>query len=401
MRFLAFSLIIILSCAAIPNSFGHGLSSETLPAVRVGDIEVALFAQIIPNPFIEGKQLGLELFDTSANIPTPQTTYSIKAIKNNKIIFEHIFERDDIGLVIDLIPKESGETVVEETSDVSALESLFGIEKVVKVTSPVFSENGLYLFEVKILTIDSFQDKLQDPIVYNFGLSFPDERYLELEDSKLGNQKIRLISFYDQINNFSYDTQKGIFNFAIPFNWSSDSINQTITVHEEFIFYKDFKFLMNTNFSAYVNNIRLDDRILTVDDYSSDTQRIIHIVINQSDLLQLSKQNQNPKKMEFVLVPTNFPQKIFEYSIPQWIKSNAKWWSENTINDEDFSSGIEFLIKERIILIPETKSGESTSKEIPSWIKYNAGWWADGLISDEDFVKGIQYLVEQEIIKVN
>ncbi|HEY7367864.1 MAG TPA: hypothetical protein VH562_05325 [Nitrosopumilaceae archaeon] len=402
-KFLACALIgiIVIHLMTIQDSFGHGLNSETLPAVKIGNKEVALFAQIIPNPFIDGKQLGIELFDTATNIPIQKTTYLVKAIKNEKTIFENSFQRDDIGLVIDLIPKESGETEVDETDEVSKLESLLGIDEVVKVSSPTFKENGLYLFEVKILTIDSFENKLKEPIVYNFGLSFPDEKYLDLEDSKLGNNKIRLISFYDKINDFNYNPENNHFNFVIPFDWSTQTINQTVTVHEEFIFNKDFKYLMNANFSAYVNGVMLDDRTLTVDDYSSYKQRIIHIVINQSDLLELLEQNKNTKKMEFVLVPTNSVQKIAEYSIPQWIKNNAKWWSEDQIDDKTFASGIEFLIKEGIILVPETKPEGSTGKDIPSWIKNNAKWWADGLISDEDFVKGIQYLVEQEIIKVN
>ena len=37
---------------------------------------------------------------------------------------------------------------------------------------------------------------------------------------------------------------------------------------------------------------------------------------------------------------------------------------------------------------------------LPNWVKSNAGWWSNGFISDDDFVKGIQYLVEQGIIKV-
>jgi hypothetical protein len=37
---------------------------------------------------------------------------------------------------------------------------------------------------------------------------------------------------------------------------------------------------------------------------------------------------------------------------------------------------------------------------IPNWIKSNAGWWANGSISDEDFVKGIQYLIEIGIMRV-
>ena len=36
---------------------------------------------------------------------------------------------------------------------------------------------------------------------------------------------------------------------------------------------------------------------------------------------------------------------------------------------------------------------------IPSWIKNNAGWWADGSIDDVSFITGIQYLIEKNIIQ--
>ena len=88
------------------------------------------------------------------------------------------------------------------------------------------------------------------------------------------------------------------------------------------------------------------------------------------------------------------------YSIPDWIKNNAKWWSEDKIGDNDFVSGIQYMIKEKIMKIPETKKGTSTSNQIPSWIKNNAGWWSDGTISDDDFVRGLQYLITQGIMTV-
>ncbi len=37
--------------------------------------------------------------------------------------------------------------------------------------------------------------------------------------------------------------------------------------------------------------------------------------------------------------------------IPQWIKNNAKWWSEGNIDDETFVDGIEFLVKIGIVKI--------------------------------------------------
>jgi len=38
-------------------------------------------------------------------------------------------------------------------------------------------------------------------------------------------------------------------------------------------------------------------------------------------------------------------------AIPSWIKNNACWWSDGQISDKDFASGLEFLIKNGIILV--------------------------------------------------
>jgi len=90
------------------------------------------------------------------------------------------------------------------------------------------------------------------------------------------------------------------------------------------------------------------------------------------------------------------------FQIPEWVRNNAEWWAQDAIGDSDFVSGIQYLIQEGIMQIPETTQAESAdeSGEIPAWIKNNADWWAQELITDDDFVKGIQYLVEQGIIKV-
>lgn len=42
----------------------------------------------------------------------------------------------------------------------------------------------------------------------------------------------------------------------------------------------------------------------------------------------------------------------------------------------------------------------STGLKIPQWIRDNAKWWSEGLISDQDYVNGLQYLIQQGILKV-
>ena len=87
--------------------------------------------------------------------------------------------------------------------------------------------------------------------------------------------------------------------------------------------------------------------------------------------------------------------------IPSWIKNNAGWWADGSIDDDSFVQGIQFLIKEDILKIPPTTQGfGSDSNEIPSWIKNNAGWWADGSIDDDSFVQGIQFLIKEGIMRI-
>ena len=89
-------------------------------------------------------------------------------------------------------------------------------------------------------------------------------------------------------------------------------------------------------------------------------------------------------------------------TIPAWIKINAIWWASDQIPDSAFLQGIQFLIKEGIMVIPSTETSESSqSQVVPAWIKNNAGWWAEDKISEAEFVNAIQYLIKHGIIIVN
>ena len=54
------------------------------------------------------------------------------------------------------------------------------------------------------------------------------------------------------------------------------------------------------------------------------------------------------------------------------MKNNAGWWADGQIPDSAFVDGIEFLIKEGIIVVPITDSQLENESSIPEWIKTNA-----------------------------
>ncbi|MDH3192135.1 MAG: phosphate/phosphite/phosphonate ABC transporter substrate-binding protein, partial [Nitrosopumilus sp.] len=78
------------------------------------------------------------------------------------------------------------------------------------------------------------------------------------------------------------------------------------------------------------------------------------------------------------IVPLTIQNADGQNLIPDWIKNNAKWWSEGTVDDQTFLNGIEFLIENDIIntskndtidvdkitigFIPVEKADELTSK---------------------------------------
>ncbi|ABK77690.1 secreted periplasmic Zn-dependent protease [Cenarchaeum symbiosum A] len=86
--------------------------------------------------------------------------------------------------------------------------------------------------------------------------------------------------------------------------------------------------------------------------------------------------------------------------VPSWVKSSAGWWAEGAISDEEFVLGIQYLIGEGIMTIPDTPVSSYSSDGIPEWVKTTAGWWADGSISDGEFVSAIQHLMSTGVMAV-
>ena len=91
-----------------------------------------------------------------------------------------------------------------------------------------------------------------------------------------------------------------------------------------------------------------------------------------------------------------------ELIIPDWIRKNAKWWSEGITSDDEFVISIQYMIKTRIIRISDlsSSSGE-TQNEVADWLRQNVKWWSEGQLSDGEFVSGIKWFIEKGIIRIS
>lgn len=88
-------------------------------------------------------------------------------------------------------------------------------------------------------------------------------------------------------------------------------------------------------------------------------------------------------------------------TLPPWIKTVAKLWSQGQISDSNFDDSLKYLLKIGFIEKPqENQATLHHSTHIPIWFKNNVNWWADEQLSDNEFAAGMQYLLDSEIIQI-
>jgi len=91
---------------------------------------------------------------------------------------------------------------------------------------------------------------------------------------------------------------------------------------------------------------------------------------------------------------------VSKHLVAEWIKNNASQWASDQISDSEFISGIGHLIKEKIIVIPDSVLSETTDQNIPFWIKNTAKWWSQDIVSDDEFVATLEFLIKNGIIRI-
>jgi len=110
------------------------------------------------------------------------------------------------------------------------------------------------------------------------------------------------------------------------------------------------------------------------------------------------------EKMSFVINSddTSMEEQLSTSQVPDWIKFTSGVWVDGNSSDSEFINAIQFLIEDKIIVIPPTAQGSAgESNEIPSWIKFTTGVWVDGNSSDSEFISAIQFLIKEGIMKIS
>ena len=455
--FLSLFVLGIIISMGMTNAFGHGLGYEIMPPEMLGSKLVSLEISSDTWPDKYTKEISFALFETDTGVTVKDVTYFVMLTKQNEVLFDVTGQRDDGTFMLKLHTTESDQISIEEEG-ANFFGSLLGGSETVNVKGSAFGSGGLYNFKVIITTADSYSNILSPPLDYDVGISFLDKTLHNINDVNFGQQQLDVITYYELISDdFNYDPSKKMISYSMPFDWSAKNIEQISVVHQEIIIPKTFGDLMVKSFSTNVNGMQVPDNAITIDDFSPKN-RVIHLVLNQKDISQLSKKIQDyPSKMHFSIMPSADNLPLTTMTENAQFRLNLSWEPQNIesgstttfyfqildaflldrpvsvsydlsifhdgekiaqdsgvsvagpnvvkFNVPNDITGVITLQFENLngsdladAVLPVVVDRVSIEASIPVWVKNNAGWWAEGQIDDSSFLQGIQYLIQEGIM---
>ena len=454
--------IIALTCTlffSAHDAYGHGGSSEIFPPVDLNGTQVTLEVSASQDTReTDDQQISISFLDFDSKITLRDVTFHIRAERGEQFLFEREFRADNGFVVFNFISDDNPVTLKE--TDGNLLGSILGLDsREIRVSGPSLAEGGLYKFDVTVTAADGYL--LTEPLSYNAGISIPQTTLHEVAHPDYGTQSIQTITYYDEIYDFEYDIGTREISFSMPFEWTSQNVDQTSVVHQELVIPKTFGELLVSEFSMYVNGIKLSESVITIDDYAPQI-RTVHFIISQQELLNLLERDM-PDGINFVIKPTEKTQisaitqngqfRVIVSWEPERLESGSEatvifditdvflknkpvatsydfsatrdggimFHQDGTSTDSkdahntamfviaDGNSRIMYLNFDNLddnpravvsipITVDSTIPGHGAS--IPSWIKESAGWWAAGSINDESFILGIEFLIQNDIILI-
>jgi hypothetical protein len=186
------------------------------------------------------------------------------------------------------------------------------MEHPVSATGPIFAEGGLYHFIVTIETIDfdrTFLPTDKQPVFEGWlSVGYTMDKELQINGT---SYPIQAISYYDELNNFNYDSSNNELKFAMPFDWNLDRMEKVnLYVHEEISIPNPSPLAAN-GYKGTINNIDLSPNLIMVDRTNS-TKDVVHFMLTKPTIMDLAqkvadnnKNNQNmTNEMTFTLSPS-------------------------------------------------------------------------------------------------
>ncbi|HEX9846179.1 MAG TPA: peptidase [Candidatus Nitrosotenuis sp.] len=305
-------LVIFASAIQIGNSYGHGLGFDTINTASINGKKLTITAQITPTVFSQDveKRIFVSAIDSLTNQNVENVTYHISLFHEGGLIFSDYFLAEDGIVDMHVTPTADGQIQLrgEKNTETGAWHKTES--KPIEIIGPILNSGGLYHFEIEIRTIDDPKNIVENPQTYVADVTVVTDHIYEENDKNGNDVKFGIRSYYDKASSFDYNPDTNAIYFEMPFDWDEKNISHVPVVHEEVHFPKEFVDLFVPSYVGKVNGIELFKSSVTVDDYSSEEERIVHFVISQDTLTYLKQAQkaagvENPQNMQFTLEVSN------------------------------------------------------------------------------------------------
>src|SRR5215213_7416996 len=306
------SLAILLLLAVSPfvtSAYGHGLGQDQAPPVSVGGKQVTVEGVInpsfLPIPDSSKPSLVIRAHDENNNITITGIDYRILVELQNETLLDQRFRSSDGVAAAELIPASdiegweiNGQAMPSQQIEVSQ-------SNPVELRSRILTAGGLYHIAI---TIEKSSSGISIQADQNFDLYISVGREYTFDaDTPQGQNQMVVKTYYDDVMNFNYSNKT--ISFEMPFTWDRTYVAQVPVLHVEVQFPKSLEELQTNSYRGALNGKELEAQAVVIDDYSSETNRIVHFVVSNAMLSRLADTiNDNDDVASFTLQPIDKPK---------------------------------------------------------------------------------------------
>jgi hypothetical protein len=325
-KILFLSLIAITAIPfLVDNAFAHGLGGDVAAPIGFGDMEVTVFTQLDPSDITVGKidsaNLSVRFYDTLTDVNLDQVTYRVELWRSGELLARSLFYDKDGTLDIEIKPKFgcSADKLWKCTQYYGEIEGTSGGlfargDGRPVVDGPIFDKGGLYNIRVDIEGATSPKVMVAEPLSFETFVSIAQEQNFFIQTASAQELPVIVKTYYDEVENFQYSKSSHQISFKMPFDWTPEYVEQVQVVHQEIRVPKSFDpYSAESSFVGYVDGVKVDQRALLIDPYSSETENIVHFLITGNELKrindELGSSHQMSKEMFFELMPEGNVQK--------------------------------------------------------------------------------------------
>jgi hypothetical protein len=286
--------------ALIKQAYGDGLTQENLPPASLGNREGSLFVKISPPIYTTttggDAYMQFRLFDAKTNETVQHVTYDISVSKGaNPVEGEKPLVRDFFhahnGLLTLKVEPANGSLTIFGDRDPFQAAYVADPGGTINIKGPVLQEGGLYRFDIQIFGVDNDRNIFVPDKAPKFETFLSVGDVFNFENLKYEGKPFNttLISYYDKIDDFNFNSTTGQFSWSMPFYYDVQRLEKNpIFVHEEI---KLPKALFGSSiFNATVNGQPISGRTLAIDPFTSPNAVILHYLINKNDVIKIANE---------------------------------------------------------------------------------------------------------------